>query len=56
MSRPLRVLLAVVFLLGARGYAAADAITDWNAFLISTAVPAGRPANEMPRMIAVKPT
>ena len=47
MSRPLRVLLAVVFVLGARGYAAADAITDWNAFLLSTAAPAGRPANEI---------
>jgi hypothetical protein len=44
---PLRAVLAVVFLLGARGYAAADAITDWNAFLLSTAVPAGRPANEI---------
>jgi len=49
MSRPLRMFLAVVFLLGARGYAAADAITDWNAFLLSTAVPApvSRPANEI---------
>jgi PAP2 superfamily protein len=49
MSRSLRVFLVVVFLLGARGYAAADAITDWNAFLLSTAVPApvSRPANEI---------
>jgi len=49
MSRPVRVFLAVVFLLGARGYAAADAVTDWNAFLLSTAVPppVSRPANEI---------
>ncbi len=49
MSRPLRVFLAVVFLLGARGYADADAVTDWNAFLLSTAVPVpvSRPANEI---------
>ena len=49
MSRPIRMLLAVVFLLGARGYAAADAITDWNAFLLSTVAPApvSRPANEI---------
>src|SRR5437868_4807346 len=49
MSRPVRVFLAVVFLLGARGYAAADAITDWNAFLLSTAAPApvSRPPNEI---------
>jgi hypothetical protein len=47
MSRRHRILLAVVFVLVGRGYAAADAITDWNAFLLSTAVPGGRPANEI---------
>lgn len=46
-SRRLRVLLAAAFVLIGRGYAAADAVTDWNAFLLSTAAPAGRPANEI---------
>jgi hypothetical protein len=43
------MLLAVLFVLVGRGYAAADAITDWNAFLLATAVPApvARPANEI---------
>jgi PAP2 superfamily len=47
MSSRLRVLVAVVFLLVGRGSAAADAVTDWNAFLLSTAVSGGRPANEI---------
>jgi len=47
MLRASRVLLAIVFLFGGRGHAAADAITDWNKFLLDTAVPAGRPANEI---------
>jgi hypothetical protein len=43
------MLLAVAFVLVGRGYAAADAITDWNAFWLATAVPApvARPANEI---------
>src|SRR5256885_10210210 len=40
-------LLAAVLLLMPRPSAASDAVTDWNAFLISTAVPAARPANEI---------
>jgi hypothetical protein len=51
MSRRHRMLLAVVFVLVGRGYgyAASDAVTDWNAFLLSTAVPPpiARPANEI---------
>jgi len=49
MSRRSRMLLAVAFVLVGRGYAAADAITDWNAFWLATAVPApvARPANEI---------
>ena len=49
MSRRSRMLIAVAFVLVSRGYAAADAITDWNAFLLATAVPAptARPANEI---------
>jgi hypothetical protein len=43
------MLLAVFCVLVGRGYAAADAITDWNAFLLATAVPppVARPANEI---------
>jgi hypothetical protein len=42
-------LVAAVLLLTPRASAAADAVTDWNAFLISTFVPApaARPANEI---------
>jgi hypothetical protein len=47
MSRKLRVLLAVAFVFVGRTYAAADAVTDWNGFLLSTALAAGRPANEI---------
>ena len=41
--------VAAVLLLMPRASAAADAVTDWNAFLIATAVPApvARPANEI---------
>jgi hypothetical protein len=40
-------LVTAILLLMPRASAAADAVTDWNAFLISTAVPAARPANEI---------
>ena len=40
-------LVTAILLLLPRASAAADAVTDWNAFLISTAVPAARPANEI---------
>ncbi len=49
MSSRLRVLVSVVLLFVGRGTAAADAVTDWNAFFISLAVPppVSRPANEI---------
>ena len=39
--------VTAILLLMPRASAAADAVTDWNAFLISTAVTAARPANEI---------
>ena len=49
MSSALRVLMAIGLLMVARVTSAADAVTDWNAFLLSIAVPAptSRPANEI---------
>jgi PAP2 superfamily len=51
MSSRLRALVAVACLCVARSSVAADAVTDWNAFLLSTAVPpppaVARPANEV---------
>jgi hypothetical protein len=47
MSNRLRVLVAVLLLCLPRVSAASDAVTDWNAFLHATAVPGGRPANEI---------
>ncbi len=47
MSRRLRALLAVAFVLVGSRHAVADAVTDWNGFLLSTAMSAGRPANEI---------
>lgn len=49
MSSALRVFMAVGLVLLARPASAADAVTEWNAFLISIAAPApaSRPANEI---------
>ena len=47
MTRGLRMILIVAVLFATPLYAATDPIIDWNAFLIDTAVPAGRPANEI---------
>jgi hypothetical protein len=47
MSIRLRALIVVSVLFLARSGAAADAITDWNAFLVTTTVAANRPANEI---------
>lgn len=49
MARRLQVLLAVGLVLVGRGYAAADAVTDWNRFFVTNAAaaPISRPANEI---------
>ena len=49
MGGRLRVLLAVGLLFVARGYASADAVTDWNRFFVTNAAapPVSRPANEI---------